>query len=304
MIDIIYKYTCSLKNKNSKIFPVIYKINKLAINVIYPICHFFDSREGIDDQGTMIVSLTSFPKRIKTVWITITSIMNQSLKPKRIILWLAEEQFPNHKIPKSLTRLCKRGLEIRYCSDLKPHKKYFYAMKENPDDVIVTIDDDTFYPESFLELLYKSSLSHPNEIICTVSHNFVYDKNGKFQKYIMWNNQHICKSSLQIVPIGCGGILYPSKSLDKEVFNQKAILDISLYTDDLWLKCMSVKNNTKCYNCSDIQLNYFNNIFTQKKGLWKNNTSGENRNDKAWDELMKKYPEVKQKLLDDKNRIR
>ena len=41
----------------------------------------------------LIVSLTSFPERINLAHITISTLLNQSLEPDKIILWLAEEQF-------------------------------------------------------------------------------------------------------------------------------------------------------------------------------------------------------------------
>ena len=42
----------------------------------------------------VIVSLTTFPARISTVWITIETIFRQEVMPDRIVLWLAKEQFP------------------------------------------------------------------------------------------------------------------------------------------------------------------------------------------------------------------
>ena len=46
-------------------------------------------------QPKLIVSLTSFPARINTVHQVIESLLNQTKKADKIILWLAPEQFPN-----------------------------------------------------------------------------------------------------------------------------------------------------------------------------------------------------------------
>ena len=43
----------------------------------------------------LIVTLTSFPERINEVHLCINTLLNQTLKPDKIILWLAEEEFPN-----------------------------------------------------------------------------------------------------------------------------------------------------------------------------------------------------------------
>ena len=72
----------------------------------------------------IIVSLTSFPARIDCVGYSIKSLFNQTVKPDRIILWLATEQFENQEMPELLETLKSKGLEIRFCEDLKSHKKY------------------------------------------------------------------------------------------------------------------------------------------------------------------------------------
>ena len=39
----------------------------------------------------LIISLTSFPARYDTLHLTLKSLMGQSVRPDRVILWLAEE---------------------------------------------------------------------------------------------------------------------------------------------------------------------------------------------------------------------
>ena len=95
----------------------------------------------------IIVSLTSYPKRIDTIWLTITSLFKQSMKPDLIVLWLAKSQFKTlDDLPDSLKRLQKYGLKIKLCDDLKSHKKYYYALKEFNEDIVILADDDMFYP--------------------------------------------------------------------------------------------------------------------------------------------------------------
>src|SRR5690606_17959342 len=45
--------------------------------------------------SNLIVSLTSFPPRIEDAWITIESIFQQTYRPWKIVLVLAESEFPN-----------------------------------------------------------------------------------------------------------------------------------------------------------------------------------------------------------------
>ena len=70
-----------------------------------------------------IVSVTTFPARINDVWISLDILLRQTVKPDEVILWLAEEQFPDKKLPQNLLNLQERGLTIRYCHDLRSHKK-------------------------------------------------------------------------------------------------------------------------------------------------------------------------------------
>ena len=72
---------------------------------------------GITDKKRspeVIVSLTSFPARINSVEKTIRTLLTQTLKPDRVILWLAEEQFHNKEndLPRQLLALKNFGLDI------------------------------------------------------------------------------------------------------------------------------------------------------------------------------------------------
>ena len=66
----------------------------------------------------VIASMTSFPARIEYVHIALKSLMTQSYKPDRIVLWLAEEQFPEHHLPQQLLTLQDYGLESNWCADV------------------------------------------------------------------------------------------------------------------------------------------------------------------------------------------
>src|SRR5690554_7292875 len=70
----------------------------------------------------VILSLTTYNKRIFDVALTIESLFQQTIKANRIILWLAEDEFMGRDLPVKLTKLIDRGLEIRYCEDLKSYR--------------------------------------------------------------------------------------------------------------------------------------------------------------------------------------
>ncbi len=205
-----------------------------------------------------IVSLTSFPARIEDVWICIETILRQSFKPDAIILWLANEQFPEQKIPNSLEKLKARGLTIRFCDDLRSHKKYYYSMLEFPNDCVITLDDDLYFHKDIIKNLVDLHLMHPNEICTNRAHEIAF-QNEKVLPYRKWNHnaKNILTPTHLLLPTGGAGTLYPPNSLDKSAFDKELILDLCFHADDIWLKLMAFLNDKKIVTNSFYNKDYF-----------------------------------------------
>ena len=90
----------------------------------------------------VIVSLTTYGRRVRKVHYTIISLLRQSYKPDMVILWLDNENWNDQNLPNTLLKLKEKGLTIKYCADLKSYKKLIPALMEYPDSIIVTCDDD------------------------------------------------------------------------------------------------------------------------------------------------------------------
>lgn len=290
----IKKYYEATLNKNK----YIYKINKVLINLFYP---FTKVREkGVDDCSDVIVSLTTYPARIHVVYLTITSLLRQTKKPKKVILWLANEDFPNKEegLPSKLLNLKKYGLKIDFCDNLYPHKKYFYTMQKYSEYKIITVDDDVLYPENLVEELNNTSLKYPDTICCTWCHKIHLDDNNDVYTCNTWD---ICYDgntpSFLIEPVGIGGVLYPPKSLSEDVFDKEQILSYCLKSDDLWLKSMALLNGTKAVRVERPAKIFFTIIKVQKTGLYYDNVDN-NKNLYAWDKIMENYPEVRRRIID------
>ena len=195
-----------------------------------------------------IVSLTSFPARIDKIWITIECLLRQTFKPDRILLWLAYEQFPNQEedLPNRLLNLKERGLEIKFCEDLKSHKKYYYTMKNHPNDVVITVDDDLYYPKYLLETLINSYYKNTNVIHANSTH-LVKIKNGKIDEYMKWKHKYkgLLRPSHKLWQTHGNGVLYPPGMLHKDAFNKSLIFNLSLDSDDVWLNFMSYLQGSK-----------------------------------------------------------
>lgn len=196
----------------------------------------------------VIVSLTSYPARIGYVHLAIKSLMLQSYKPDRIILWLAEEQFPDKKLPTELTDLCKYGLEIYYGENLYGHKKYFYTLQEQKEnEVVITYDDDLIYPPNSIKNLVEYHQKFPNAIVCNRAQALAYDKTGKLKNPGRWDtisNIGLCEPSYKLCPSTGGGCLYPYQALHNDAKNIQLIKEIALRGDDLWIMFLASANNT------------------------------------------------------------
>lgn len=230
-----------------------------------------------DRKKKIVVSLTSYGERLDTVHIAVKSIMQQTLKADRIVLYIAEERnIRNEK------ELVQAGLTIkRNVKDLKSHKKYFYAVQEFPQSIIITIDDDVIYDDRLLENLYLYHLKFPQAVICRRGHRMV-KKNDKIAPYDLWEGCVACTASEKgVCATGVGGILYPCGKYREAFIDEKGILETALYGDDLWLKTIELMNGIETYAIGEIPARVITG--SQKEALYK-----ENADNRRNDEYLKK----------------
>ncbi|MBI4652507.1 glycosyltransferase family 2 protein, partial [Candidatus Desantisbacteria bacterium] len=147
-------------------------------------------KSGVDPSSkrNIIISLTSHPKRFKQNYIAIESLLSQSLKPNKIILWLAEDEASFDEVSEELKRAQKRGLEIAFCrQSLRSYNKLIHTLKIYGDSIIVTADDDIMYPDYWLKELYETYLENSDCIICYRGLEIKYSQNA-FEKYFLWKD--------------------------------------------------------------------------------------------------------------------
>ena len=109
-------------------------------------------------QKKVIVSLTSFPAAINYAKDAIKSILAGNTLPDKVVLYLTFSQFKDNKIPLELKALANNNplFEIRnYNEDIRSYRKLIPALKDFPNEIIVTVDDDVKYHKNMLrDLLY------------------------------------------------------------------------------------------------------------------------------------------------------
>lgn len=243
--------------------------------------------------ANITVSLTTYGRRILTVHSTIESLMQQTIKPNRIILWL-DNGFKGTFLPSMLLKLQKRGLEILYCEDIRSYKKLIPTLKMVPDDAIITCDDDVIYSPDMIENLIKDYIADPSKkiVYANVCHKITFNKQGKLNLYRNWiHNTSDNNISELIFPVGVGGVLYPPHSLDIEVLNEKAFTSLAPYGDDIWFKFMSLRNGYACKKVITPTANgydFLENIDMRDCGLAQINNL-QNKNDEQIENVIKEY---------------
>lgn len=255
------------------------------------------SIDGVCGKNNIIISLTSYPARIGTVNQTIESLLNQTMKADKVILWLAPEQFPNKEadLPQQLLDLRNKGLTIDWYHDIKSYKKLIPTLKKYPDALIVTADDDLLFAPNWLETLYKGYLKHPNDINIHRATKFYYDKYGF---HCIGGGTEFYKDGSPLNKICSGaGAIYPQNCFYKDMLDEDLFLKLAPTNDDQWIWIQAILNGKKIYvvDNNQIKLNYVPG--TQETGLCKINDNGQKLFWKDFNKLMEYYPSAKNILL-------
>lgn len=194
----------------------------------------------------LIVSLTSHPGRIGIVEKTIDTILRQTIKPDRVVLWLEETKFPQKEVdlPKSLLRYKKFGLEIAwYPYQIRSYCKLIPQLKQTPEAIIVTADDDILYQENWLEQLYVSYCRYPKEIHCHHAFRIQLDDNNDRVNAEIVKQKGLLDD--KCLALGVGGILYPPQVLSCEIFRMDLFEKWAPTTDDYWFWAMAKLKESK-----------------------------------------------------------
>ena len=242
-----------LEKPHIKKIPVLDQEGRLLYEYVKSMDAYYDELEiqcginiGEERKEKIVVSLTSYGKRLDTVYLVVKSIMHQTLKADEIILYIAEAD--SKRMIEKEDELTKAGLKvIRNVKDLKPHKKYFYSVQNFPESIIITVDDDVMYDDRLIEELYTCHLTYPDAVICSRGHRMTKE-NGKVASYSSWET--CVRSAVPekgICATGAGGILYPCGQYRKKFIDEEGILKTSLCGDDLWLKAIELMEGVSTF---------------------------------------------------------
>lgn len=284
---------------NKLIYRVYRKINYFFRKIYVMYTPKFYALNSQERKEQIIVSLTSYPDRFEHIHTALKSIMLQSMKPDKIIVWL-DEDVKREQLTSSMLELEKYGVEYRpVIGDLKPHKKYFHAMQEFPNAVIITVDDDLIYSKDVIKSLIKTHEHYPKAVCARRVHKIVKTKDGEIASYNDWLGEYCgCeKPSNGLVATGVGGVLYPPHCLYEKAFDEELITKLSLKADDIWLKFMELLNGTQVV-WAKCKIPMPQLIEKEQKTSLKSENVAQNRNDVYFNNV-KKYFNVPAESFED-----
>lgn len=186
--------------------------------------------------NSLVVSLTSYPKRYSTLDLTIKSLLDQEVKPNLIVLWVTDKDLL--QLPDKILRLQSDIFCVKECfRDIKSYKKIVPALELYPSATIVTADDDVYYPPSWLGSLVTISQSSSDAIVCWRAHSPRYHEDGRLKPYKEWewNTALTNAGAGTLFPTGVGGVLYPPGSLSPKVADIDTFMSLAPHADDVWL---------------------------------------------------------------------
>lgn len=110
----------------------------------------------------IIVSLTSYGDRLKSLPVVLNSMLTQSVMPDKIVLNLHKEEI----LPEGLVQYLFNHPDIqvnRVPYDTKVWKKFLPTFEIYPDDMIICIDDDFIYPYNMIDEMVNTYLANPEQ---------------------------------------------------------------------------------------------------------------------------------------------
>lgn len=254
-------------------------------------------------QKKVIVSLTSFPAAIPYAKDAVKSILAGNTLPDKVVLYLTFSQFKDSKIPIELMALANNNqlFEIRnYNEDIRSYRKLIPALKDFPNDIIVTVDDDVKYHKNMLRDLLYLHKQIPEVIIANrakkIKLNAPYRKWKKYRWYhFLFNKIHYSFKNIQT---GVGGVLYPPNSLSEEMLNSNIFKEIAPTNDDIWFWAAAVAKGTYVVSFPYGKHNKPRGLRKPKDLSLKtvNFKKGMDLNRIAFEKILKKYPIVKKRI--------
>lgn len=241
-------------------------------------------------RGELVLSLTSFPGRFPLLHLTLMSLLHQTVRPDRVVLWV-DEKYAG-LVPARVRALEAHGLSIRtWPDDIKSYMKIVPTLTCWPEATIVTADDDIHYWPTWLEELLAASAHAPGSVVCHRAHRIVRDEAGRLRPYRQWRwGVDVPARGNDLFFTGVGGVLYPPGALTRCAAEGDRYKQLSPHGDDIWLNWMTRLQGWDVTTTGRGR-RLVGWLGGQRSGLYRHNVRGHG-NDEALQRMVESYGDV------------
>ena len=211
------------------------------------------------------ISLTTILDNLNVLQPSLISLINQTQKADRICLYISQEPYLQDRgismdmIPDWLKNM---PIEIHTVENTGPYRKLLPLLEEvwDNDEVIITVDDDTFYHPDLVKNMVGAYIESGACIACRCTYigdpsENEYEKLGKAKPLDLYNYH-----------TGKGAVLYHPSMFKKEQPERgilaKDYLHLSPTNDDHWFNLWRIYNRIPC---KVLQFSYMTNDLTNKQ---------------------------------------
>lgn len=203
--------------------------------------------------SNITVNITTTNNRLNLCSQTVWSLLNQSVLPGKVMIWVSKEAYLIDKgidrEPDWVANLNKirNIIEFRWTTNIGPYRKLFPALDEaDEDQIIVYADDDTIYKENWLNLLTTKFQEHNEEKI-VASRVRINKRNllGQYKTYMLWPiSQEEVELYKDYLITGVGGAILKKSHIKESLLRNRDYLTICPKTDDLWISEIIARSGT------------------------------------------------------------
>lgn len=191
------------------------------------------------DKTDIVVSMTSYPARIRGAWVALESLFRQDYRAFTLVLVLTEGQFPGRKLPPMIRLLQWKGLRLLWVDeDNKSFDHLWPAYKEFPRSKIISVDDDKVFPRHLVKTLVEVSDDKPGVIVGARGWEMRLD-GSKFGFGLGWSRADYATPSRRLFMPPGNGSLYPPNSLPELTGDTVLMRKICPRADDVWYWAMA-----------------------------------------------------------------
>lgn len=132
----------------------------------------------------IIVSMTTIPCRQKRLEENLESILNQSYRFDKLVINIDDNLTEEDYIWYNKLKERDERIEINVCDHKwRSCNKLLPTIQKYPDAVVITVDDDIYYPKDCIKALVDAHIANSDCIICHEAHPLLVNENHEFLGY-------------------------------------------------------------------------------------------------------------------------